>query len=133
MHTYLNLLRTVLKTGTRKTDRTGTGTLSIFGPQMRFDLAKGFPILTTKKVHWKSVVHELLWFLDGDTNVEYLRKNGVTIWDEWADSNGDLGPVYGHQWRHLTDVNGYSIDQIANAVKLLKSDPDSRRNIVCAW
>jgi thymidylate synthase len=130
MQAYLDLLRRVLDSGAAKQDRTGTGTLSLFGPQMRFDLAQGFPLLTTKKLHLKSIVHELLWFLRGDTNVAYLREHGVTIWDEWADANGELGPVYGAQWRAWRTADGRTIDQIANSVDLLRRDPDSRRIIV---
>ncbi len=133
MHQYLDLLRHVLEHGARKADRTGTGTLSVFGHQMRFDLAEGFPLVTTKKVHLKSVIHELLWFLRGDTNIAHLRSHGVTIWDEWADENGDLGPVYGHQWRSWSAPDGRHIDQIARVVEQLKTDPDSRRIIVSAW
>ncbi len=133
MRTYLNLLRHVLDQGTRKQDRTGTGTLSVFGYQMRFDLARGFPLLTTKKVHLKSVIHELLWFLRGDTNIRYLKEHGVSIWDEWADGNGDLGPIYGYQWRSWPARDGRHIDQIAEVVATLKHNPDSRRIIVSAW
>ncbi len=133
MHAYLDLLRHILARGTRKTDRTGTGTLSVFGPQMRFDLADGFPLVTTKKVHLKSVIHELLWFLKGDTNVAYLHENGVKIWDEWADANGDLGPIYGKQWRRWAGPDGQETDQIAEMVKLLRQQPDSRRMVVSAW
>ena len=133
MQTYLDLMRHVLAHGARKSDRTGTGTLSVFGYQMRFDLARGFPLLTTKKVHLKSIVHELLWFLRGDTNVRYLRDNGVTIWDEWADEKGDLGPVYGHQWRSWPAPGGSSIDQISQVLDDLRHNPDSRRIIVSAW
>ena len=133
MRQYLELLGHVLEHGTRKGDRTGTGTHSVFGWQMRFDLNAGFPLLTTKKLHLKSIVHELLWFLRGETNVRYLRENGVTIWDEWADENGELGPVYGVQWRAWRTADGRSIDQIARAVELLRRDPDSRRIIVNAW
>lgn len=133
MKQYLNLLDHILKTGVEKTDRTGTGTLSCFGYQMRFDLSDGFPMLTTKKLHIKSIVHELLWFLKGDTNVKYLQDNGVRIWNEWADENGDLGPVYGKQWRSWQSPNGETIDQIANALDLIKNNPDSRRIIVNAW
>ncbi|MEL6986291.1 MAG: thymidylate synthase [Bacteroidota bacterium] len=123
----------MLENGTQKGDRTGTGTLSIFGHQMRFDLQKGFPMVTTKKLHLKSIIHELLWFLDGDTNVKYLQDNGVRIWNEWADENGDLGPVYGKQWRSWTSPSGEVIDQISNAIDLIKNNPDSRRIIVNAW
>jgi thymidylate synthase len=133
MQAYLDLLRRVLDSGAAKQDRTGTGTLSLFGPQMRFDLAQGFPLLTTKKLHLKSIVHELLWFLRGDTNVAYLREHGVTIWDEWADANGELGPVYGAQWRAWRTADGRTIDQIARSVDLIRRDPDSRRIIVNAW
>ena len=124
MRQYLDLMERVLAEGTVKRDRTGTGTVSIFGHQMRFDLAAGFPLLTTKKLHLKSIVHELLWFLAGDTNVKYLNDHGVTIWDEWADANGDLGPVYGHQWRSWPTPDGSSIDQIRNVVEMIKKNPD---------
>jgi thymidylate synthase len=133
MRQYLDLLRHVRDTGTRKADRTGTGTLSVFGHQMRFDLAAGFPMVTTKKLHLRSIIHELLWFLRGETNVAYLRENGVTIWDEWADGNGDLGPVYGAQWRSWPAPDGTHIDQIRQALDLIRTDPDSRRIIVSAW
>ena len=133
MKQYLNLLHTILDEGAVKTDRTGTGTKSIFGHQMRFHMADGFPLLTTKKLHLRSIIHELLWFLQGDTNIQYLHDNGVTIWDEWADENGDLGPVYGHQWRSWPDYDGGTIDQIAGVVDLIKHHPDSRRMIVSAW
>ncbi|MEX0583114.1 MAG: thymidylate synthase [Sneathiella sp.] len=133
MQQYLDLLRTVRQTGTFKADRTGVGTYSIFGHQMRFDLAKGFPMLTTKKLHLKSIIHELLWFLAGNTNVRYLQDNGVRIWDEWADENGDLGPVYGSQWRSWPAGNGQTIDQISNLVTQIKTNPNSRRLIVSAW
>ena len=133
MKPYLNLMRHVLEHGTRKDDRTGTGTLSVFGWQTRYDLAAGFPLVTTKKCHLRSIIHELLWFLQGDTNIRYLKENGVSIWDEWADENGDLGPVYGHQWRSWPKADGGVIDQISEAVKTLKSNPDSRRIIVSAW
>ena len=133
MRQYLNLLQHIIENGTEKSDRTGTGTKSVFGYQMRFDLSKGFPMLTTKKLHLKSIIYELLWFLNGDTNVAYLQENGVRIWNEWADENGDLGPVYGKQWRSWDSPNGETIDQISNAVNLLKSNPDSRRIIVNAW
>ena len=133
MHQYLDLLARIRNTGTRKDDRTNTGTLSIFGHQMRFDLAEGFPLVTTKKLHVKSIIHELLWFLQGSTNVRYLREHGVTIWNEWADENGDLGPVYGRQWRSWPTPDGRHIDQIARVVESLKRDPDSRRHIVSAW
>ncbi len=126
-------MRLVLAKGTKKSDRTGTGTISIFGYQMRFDLAEGFPLLTTKKVHTKSIIHELLWFLKGDTNIKYLKDNGVGIWDEWADENGNLGPVYGSQWRSWHTPDGRTIDQIANVVEQIKKNPDSRRLIVSAW
>jgi len=133
MKQYHDLLREVLAKGTKKSDRTGTGTISIFGYQMRFDLAEGFPLLTTKKVHTKSIIHELLWFLKGDTNIKYLKDNGVGIWDEWADANGNLGPVYGSQWRSWHTPDGRTIDQIANVVEQIKKNPDSRRLIVSAW
>ena len=133
MRQYLDLMRHVLEHGARKTDRTGTGTLATFGWQMRFDLGAGFPLVTTKKLHLKSIIHELLWFLRGDTNVRYLRDNGVTIWDEWADAEGELGPVYGVQWRSWRGADGRTHDQIAAAIDLLKRDPHSRRIIVNAW
>lgn len=133
MRQYLDLLQRILDEGAVKTDRTGTGTKSVFGHQMRFNMADGFPLLTTKKLHLRSIIHELLWFLRGDTNIQYLHDNKVTIWDEWADENGDLGPVYGHQWRSWPDYNGGTIDQIANVVDLIKHHPDSRRMIVSAW
>lgn len=133
MHVYLDLMRHVLASGASKTDRTGTGTLSVFGHQMRFDLSKGFPLLTTKKVHLKSIIHELLWFLQGSTNVRYLRDHGVTIWDEWADPSGELGPVYGYQWRSWPAPDGKHIDQISAVVQQIKNNPDSRRLIVSAW
>ena len=133
MRQYLDLMRHVLEHGARKSDRTGTGTLSIFGAQLRFDLASGFPLLTTKRVHLKSIVHELLWFLQGDTNVRYLREHGVTIWDEWADAEGDLGPVYGYQWRSWPAADGRHIDQIGQVLETLRQNPDSRRLIVSAW
>lgn len=133
MKTYLDLLRHVLDHGTRKEDRTGTGTLSVFGWQMRFDLRAGFPLLTTKKLHTRSIIHELLWFLQGDTNIRYLRDNGVSIWDEWADENGDLGPVYGAQWRSWPTSGGESIDQISRVIDDIRRSPDSRRLIVSAW
>ncbi len=133
MQQYHDLMRRVLETGTKKEDRTGTGTLSVFGHQMRFDLSEGFPVVTTKKLHLKSIIHELLWFLKGDTNVKYLQENGVKIWDEWADENGELGPVYGHQWRSWPTPDGHHIDQISNLVHQLKTNPDSRRLIVSAW
>ena len=133
MKQYLDLLQHILDEGAVKTDRTGTGTKSVFGHQMRFHLDEGFPLLTTKKLHLRSIIHELLWFLRGDTNIKYLHDNRVTIWDEWADENGDLGPVYGHQWRSWPDYDGGTIDQIANVVDLIKHHPDSRRMIVSAW
>ncbi len=133
MQTYLDLMRTVLDSGTAKSDRTGTGTLSIFGHQMRFDLAQGFPMVTTKKVHLKSVIHELLWFLKGSTNIQYLKDNGVSIWNEWADEHGELGPVYGHQWRSWPAPNGQTIDQISQLLDQIQQNPDSRRLIVSAW
>jgi thymidylate synthase len=133
MQQYLTLLQHILDDGAQKTDRTGTGTKSCFGYQMRFDLAKGFPMVTTKKVHLKSIVHELLWFLKGDTNIKYLQENGVRIWDEWADANGDLGPVYGKQWRSWEGANGVVIDQISEVIQQIKNTPDSRRLIVSAW
>ena len=133
MQQYLDLLRRVRNEGVRKTDRTGTGTLSVFGHQMRFDLDDGFPLVTTKKVHLKSIIHELIWFLAGDTNTKYLKANGVSIWDDWADESGDLGPVYGRQWRSWATLDGRSIDQIREVVETLKTNPDSRRIIVTAW
>ena len=133
MKQYLDLLQHVLDNGTDKSDRTGTGTRSVFGYQMRFDLAQGFPALTTKKLHLKSIIHELLWFLSGDTNIRYLKENGVRIWDEWADENGDLGRVYGAQWRSWRGANGETVDQIANVVHQIRQNPDSRRLIVSAW
>ena len=133
MKQYLDLLNRILTEGTQKTDRTGTGTISIFGNQMRFNLDDGFPLLTTKKLHLKSIIYELLWFLRGDTNIKYLKEHGVSIWDEWADENGDLGPVYGHQWRSWPDYNGGTIDQIQQVVDQIKNTPDSRRMIVSAW
>jgi len=133
MQQYLDLMRRVRDEGVRKTDRTGTGTLSVFGHQMRFDLADGFPLVTTKKVHLKSVIHELIWFLAGETNTRYLKENGVSIWDEWADENGDLGPVYGKQWRSWASPDGQAIDQITEVVETLKTNPDSRRMLVSAW
>jgi len=133
MKAYLDLMRQVRATGARKADRTGTGTLSLFGQQMRFDLAAGFPLVTTKKIHVRSVICELLWFLRGDTNVQWLREHGVTIWDEWADAKGELGPVYGKQWRAWLAPDGRTIDQIKEAIHLLRTNPDSRRIIVSAW
>ena len=133
MKQYLDLLQHVLDNGTDKSDRTGTGTRSVFGYQMRFNLADGFPVLTTKKLHLKSIIHELLWFLAGDTNIRYLKENGVRIWDEWADENGDLGRVYGVQWRSWRGANGETVDQIANVVRQIRQTPDSRRLIVSAW
>jgi thymidylate synthase len=133
MQQYLNLLNRILAEGTQKGDRTGTGTLSIFGHQMRFDLRDGFPLLTTKKLHLKSIIYELLWFLRGDTNVHYLQEHGVRIWNEWADENGELGPVYGHQWRSWPDYKGGTIDQIKNVVEMIKHNPNSRRMLVTAW
>jgi thymidylate synthase len=133
MRQYLDLMRHVRSEGVRKTDRTGTGTLSVFGYQMRFNLRQGFPLVTTKKVHLRSIIHELLWFLRGDTNVEYLHQHGVTIWDEWADENGELGPVYGRQWRSWPATGGGVIDQITRTIELIRRDPDSRRIIVNAW
>lgn len=133
MQQYLNLLNRILTEGTQKGDRTGTGTLSIFGHQMRFDLRDGFPLLTTKKLHLKSIIYELLWFLRGDTNVHYLQEHGVRIWNEWADENGELGPIYGHQWRSWPDYKGGTIDQIKNVVEMIKHNPDSRRMLVTAW
>ena len=133
MKQYLDLLQHVLDNGTDKSDRTGTGTRSVFGYQMRFDLAQGFPVLTTKQLHLKSIIHELLWFLAGDTNIRYLKENGVRIWDEWADENGDLGRVYGAQWRSWRGANGETVDQIANVVRQIRQTPDSRRLIVSAW
>ena len=133
MQQYLDLLRHVMENGTAKEDRTGTGTKSVFGHQMRFDLSAGFPLVTTKKLHLKSIVHELLWFLQGDTNIKYLKDNGVRIWDEWADADGNLGPVYGHQWRSWPTADGRTIDQISNLIHMIKTNPDSRRLIVSAW
>ena len=133
MREYLNLMQRVRDTGVKKEDRTGTGTLSVFGHQMRFDLSEGFPMVTTKKLHTRSIIHELLWFLSGDSNIRYLKENGVSIWDEWADDNGDLGPVYGVQWRSWPTPDGRKIDQIAEVVRQLRETPDSRRIIVCAW
>ena len=133
MKQYLDLLDRILTEGVKKEDRTGTGTISVFGNQMRFNLEDGFPLLTTKKLHLKSIIYELLWFLRGDTNIKYLKDHGVSIWDEWADENGELGPVYGHQWRSWPDENGGTIDQIQNVVNQIKNNPDSRRMIVSAW
>lgn len=133
MRPYLDLLTHVLKNGTRKQDRTGTGTLSVFGYQMRFNLAEGFPLVTTKKVHLKSIIHELLWFLKGETNIRYLKDNGVNIWDEWADANGELGPVYGAQWRSWVTAEGRKVDQIQNVIDQIRKNPDSRRLMVSAW
>ena len=133
MKQYLQLLNRILTEGIKKDDRTGTGTLSVFGNQMRFNLEEGFPLLTTKKLHLKSIIYELLWFLKGDTNIKYLKEHGVSIWDEWADGNGDLGPVYGKQWRAWRDYQGGTIDQIRNAVNLIKEHPESRRIVVSAW
>ena len=133
MKQYLNLLQHILDHGVKKQDRTGTGTISTFGYQMRFNLEDGFPLVTTKKVHLKSIIYELLWFLNGDTNVKYLQDHGVRIWNEWADENGDLGPVYGYQWRHWRTPDGKEVDQIANLIEGLKKNPDSRRHIVSAW
>ena len=133
MRQYLDLLRAIKERGVRKGDRTGTGTLSLFGYQMRFDLEAGFPVLTTKKLHLRSIIHELLWFLQGDTNIQYLRDNEVTIWDEWADENGDLGPVYGAQWRTWRAADGRQIDQIQRALDMIRNEPNSRRIIVSAW
>ena len=133
MKQYLDMMRLVRDTGTRKEDRTGTGTLSVFGHQMRFDLSQGFPLVTTKKLHLRSIIHELLWFLSGDSNIRYLKENGVSIWDEWADENGDLGPVYGVQWRSWPTPDGRKIDQVAQVVQQLRENPDSRRIILSAW
>ncbi len=133
MQVYLDLLKKIMDEGTDKSDRTGTGTRSIFGAQMRFDLSKGFPLVTTKKCHLKSIIHELLWFISGSTNIKYLQENGVRIWNEWADENGDLGPVYGKQWRDFVTPDGRHIDQLSNAIDMIKHNPDSRRIIVCAW
>lgn len=133
MQQYLDLLKRIVAEGTQKGDRTGTGTRSVFGHQMRFDLSEGFPVLTTKKLHLRSIIHELLWFLKGDTNIKYLHDNNVTIWDEWADENGDLGPVYGYQWRSWPTPDGQHIDQIAQVVDSIANNPDSRRHIVSAW
>jgi thymidylate synthase len=133
MEQYLQLLKKIIDTGTDKSDRTGTGTRSLFGHQMRFDLKNGFPLVTTKKLHLKSIIYELLWFLKGDTNVKYLQENGVKIWDEWADENGNLGPIYGKQWRSWTGANGKTVDQVAELIQQLKTNPDSRRLIISAW
>src|SRR5690349_12547044 len=133
MKQYLDLMQDILENGTRKTDRTGTGTRSVFGRQLRFDLAAGFPLVTTKKLHLRSIIYELLWFLRGDTNIKYLKDNGVTIWDEWADERGELGPVYGHQWRSWPAPGGGSIDQISRVIEQIRANPDSRRHIVSAW
>ncbi|WP_018755650.1 thymidylate synthase [Paenibacillus terrigena] len=133
MRNYLDLLQDILDHGEKKEDRTGTGTISVFGRQLRFDLSLGFPLMTTKKLHLKSIVHELLWFLKGDTNIQYLKENGVTIWDEWADEEGNLGPVYGSQWRNWEAKDGRTIDQIANVIHQIKNNPDSRRILVSAW
>jgi thymidylate synthase len=133
MKQYHDLLQHILDNGTKKEDRTGTGTISVFGYQMRFDLSEGFPLVTTKKLHLRSIIHELLWFLQGDTNIKYLKENNVRIWDEWADAEGNLGPVYGYQWRSWPDGNGGTIDQISKLVHSLKNNPDSRRHIVSAW
>ena len=133
MRQYHNLLQHILKEGTQKGDRTGTGTTSVFGYQMRFDLSQGFPVITTKKLHLRSIIHELLWFLQGDTNIKYLKDNGVRIWDDWADENGDLGPVYGHQWRSWPTPSGGQIDQISKVIEQIKNNPNSRRHIVSAW
>ncbi len=133
MKEYHDLLEHILKNGICKTDRTGTGTVSVFGYQMRFDLQKGFPLITTKKLHLRSIIYELLWFISGDTNIKYLKDNGVSIWDEWADKDGNLGPVYGYQWRSWRGGNGEKIDQLAKVIEQIKSSPDSRRHIVTAW
>jgi thymidylate synthase len=133
MQQYLDLLRHVRTTGVTKGDRTGTGTLSTFGYQMRFDLAEGFPLVTTKKLHLRSIIHELIWFLAGDTNTAYLKRNGVSIWDDWADENGELGPVYGKQWRSWPTLDGHAVDQISQVIETLQTDPDSRRMVVSAW
>lgn len=133
MRQYLELMQHVINHGHQKSDRTGTGTLSVFGYQMRFNLADGFPLVTTKKCHLKSIIHELLWFLQGDTNIGYLREKGVSIWDEWADTNGDLGPIYGHQWRSWTTADGQHIDQLKQVIEQIKSTPDSRRMLVSSW
>ncbi|MEO1052498.1 MAG: thymidylate synthase [Bacteroidota bacterium] len=133
MRQYLDLMQDILDNGAKKSDRTGTGTLSVFGRQMRFDLSEGFPLVTTKKLHLRSIIHELLWFLSGDTNIKYLNDNKVTIWDEWADEDGNLGPVYGHQWRSWPTPDGQQIDQITQVINSIKNNPDSRRHIVSAW
>ena len=133
MRQYLDLAERILNEGVEKVDRTGTGTISVFGHQMRFDLNEGFPLLTTKKLHLRSIIYELLWFINGDTNIKYLTDNGVRIWNEWADENGDLGPVYGHQWRSWDAADGRSIDQLSEVIDTIKNNPDSRRMIVCAW
>ncbi len=133
MKQYLDLMEEILEKGAKKSDRTGTGTYSLFGRQLRFDLSDGFPLVTTKKLHLRSIIYELLWFLRGDTNIQYLKENGVSIWDEWADENGELGPVYGHQWRSWPTPDGKSIDQISEVIAQIKSKPDSRRHIVTAW
>ena len=133
MKQYHDLLRHVLANGTKKSDRTGTGTVSVFGYQMRFDLQQGFPLLTTKKLHTKSIIHELLWFIKGDTNIKYLNDNGVSIWNEWADANGDLGPVYGKQWRSWPTADGRTVDQLSILIESIKKNPDSRRLIISAW
>ena len=133
MKTYLNLMQNILQNGVSKDDRTGTGTLSLFAQQMRFDLSQGFPLLSTKKLHTRSIIHELLWFLSGQTNISYLKENKVRIWDEWADENGELGPIYGKQWRHFPKANGEEVDQIADLVEGLKNNPNSRRHLVVAW
>lgn len=133
MKQYQDLLRTILEQGSFKSDRTGTGTYSIFGHQMRFDLSQGFPLLTTKKLHLRSIIYELLWFLQGDTNIKYLKDHGVSIWDEWADPHGDLGPIYGHQWRSWGTPDGNKVDQISQLIEQIKNNPDSRRLMVCAW
>ncbi|MEP2771872.1 MAG: thymidylate synthase [Fulvivirga sp.] len=133
MKQYLDLMQDILDNGNEKGDRTGTGTISVFGRQLRFALSEGFPVLTTKKLHLRSIIHELLWFLSGDTNIKYLKENGVSIWDEWADENGDLGPVYGHQWRSWPTPNGGTVDQITNVLNQIKNNPNSRRHIVSAW
>src|SRR5687768_15195395 len=133
MHQYLDLLQHILKNGVEKSDRTGTGTKSCFGYQMRFDLQKGFPMVTTKKLHLRSIIYELLWFLKGETNIKYLKENNVSIWNEWADENGELGPVYGKQWRSWAGANGQTIDQVTDVIRQIKNNPDSRRMIISAW